>query len=116
MVKSDELKRFQSDLDANAELRSKFEEACKRYGEEGADETRSAIMVKAAADLGYGIGLAEMERLVAESQKLSDDEMQSVAGGFRQCYMGECYWDADPVTCNGNLYCASNYVCNAEHE
>ena len=81
MGKSEEMLRMERDMNEQPELREKLEAECKRIAEAGEAQNDGEIMVKAAAALGYTVTLEELERSLAEAEKLDDDELDDVAGG-----------------------------------
>ena len=81
MSRFEEIKRFDAALNASEELRRDFEETCARIAKEGEARSDSEIMAKAAAELGFNISAADLERSAAELQELDLDELENVAGG-----------------------------------
>jgi len=81
MNRTAEMIRMESDLAASEELRGKLDTAMKRIAEAGEAQSDGEIFEKAAAELGYHITAAELERLSAEDEAVSPDELDQVAGG-----------------------------------
>ena len=118
MVKSEEIKRFEDALNADEELCARYAEAVKRIAEAGEATCDGEVLVKAAAELGYDISLAELERSYAESQDLSDEELETVAGGRSQvclfdyyCYTAIWHDEHDPWGRKEQLACWSDWKC-----
>ncbi|MBR5162867.1 MAG: hypothetical protein IKW79_02465 [Schwartzia sp.] len=102
MNKSEEIKRFERDLNESAELREKLEAEFKRVATAKDAESDGEAMVKAAAALGYAVTLEDLERAVAELEAVDDDELDSVAGGDDNGVFdehGHEWW------CLGNWHC-----------
>ena len=76
-----ELKRFLADIRADRELFQKVEEIGRRMVEAGSDESNNELVAKAAAELGYSITAAELERAEAAAEELDDDQLEEVSGG-----------------------------------
>jgi len=81
MNKTPEMVRMEADLAASEALREKFNAAIKRIAEAGQAQSDGELFEKAAAELGYQVTAAELERLSAETEELSPDEMEQAAGG-----------------------------------
>ncbi len=81
MNRTAEMIRMESDLAASEELRGQLEAAMKRIAEAGEVKSDGEVFEKAAAELGYHITAAELERLSAENEAVSPDELDQVAGG-----------------------------------
>ena len=81
MKKSDEIKRLENDLGASPELRKKFTDTVGRIAAEGQAMSDGEAFEKAAAELGYTITAAELERLSAEMQEINPDELALASGG-----------------------------------
>ena len=82
MGKSEEMLRMEREMNEQPELREKLEAECKRIAEAGEAQNDGEIMVQAAAALGYTVTMEELERSVAEMEKLDLDELDDVAGGY----------------------------------
>ncbi len=81
MNKTPEMVRMEADLAASEELRGKFDAAMKRIAEAGQARSDGEVFEKAAAELGYHVTAAELERLSAEDEAVSPDELALLAGG-----------------------------------
>ena len=81
MANREEVKRFLADIHADKELYLKVEEIGRRMVEAGSDESNSELVAKAAAELGYSITAAELERAIAANEELDDDQLEDVSGG-----------------------------------
>ena len=68
-------------MSESEEFRKQFEETIKRIVENKQAESDGEAFTKAATELGYELSIAEIERANAEAQDLSDEELESVAGG-----------------------------------
>ena len=121
MFKSDEMKRMEADLAASEELRNKYLEACERIAAAGGIGSDGEMMAKAAEELGYQVKLSELERAFADSQELSDEELEYVAGGINEwclidylCY-GAFMHERQPYICTGDAQfsepCWSDFAC-----
>ena len=121
MPKSDELLRFEADINADGKLRESFDAAVKRIVEADGVTSDGDAMVKAAAELGYDLSMGELERLYAESQELSDDELDAIAGGRANSCMTDyyCYTvvnhdsETDPDGKKESVACFVDYKCMA---
>ncbi len=127
MNKPPEMARMEADLAASEALREKFEATMKRIAEAGEAKSDGELFEKAAAELGYQITAAELERLSAANEELSPEEMELVAGG-EEDYSREdsdghdhsCIvaWHCFTITChtkankgNENVSCWLDYIC-----
>ena len=81
MENREELKRFLADIQADRELYRKLEEIGRRMAEAGSDESNNELVAKAAAELGYSITAAELERAEAAAEVLDDNQLEAVSGG-----------------------------------
>ena len=81
MENREELKLFLADIQADRELYRKLEEIGRRMAEAGSDESNNELVAKAAAELGYSITAAELERAEAAAEELDDDQLEEVSGG-----------------------------------
>ena len=81
MTKTEEMIRFETDLNASAELREKLEATIKRIVGEGLADSDGELLEKAAAELGYQVKAAELERTLAEQAELSPDELEQIGAG-----------------------------------
>ena len=101
MTKSEEMKRLEADLASDRELKEKFEKTVDRIATEGKPESDAVLFAQAAAELGYGITAADFERLDAEKEEVSADELQNLAGGLDTDQISVCWIDYN---------CVLNYV------
>ncbi len=83
MAVSAEMMRFKADMEADESLRAKYEEAIERIVEAKDATSDGDAMCKAAAELGYQISVAELERARADSlEDVDEEELDEVAGGL----------------------------------
>ena len=76
--KSEEMLRLERDM--NEQLQEKLDTEIKRIAEAGEAQSDGEAMVKAAAALGYTITIEELERSIADLEKLDDDELDASGG------------------------------------
>ena len=81
MSKSENMLAFETALKENKELQEKFEAAAKRMTE-NKEAQGNEVLIKAAAEVGFTLTLAEVERAMAESEEIGDDELAEVVGGI----------------------------------
>ena len=81
MATSEELKRLDADLASDKELKKKFYETIDRIANDSKPESDGELFAKAAAELGYSISAADFERLDAENEEVSAEELENAAGG-----------------------------------
>ena len=81
MSKSENILAFEAALKENNELQEKFTAAKKRITEAKEVASDSEMLVKAAAEIGFTLTVAEVERVIAEKQELSDEDLAKVSGG-----------------------------------
>ena len=81
MSNSENLLAFENALKESKELQKAFETAKKRIVENKEADGDSEMLVKAAAEIGFTLTVAEVERVIAETQELSDEDLAKVAGG-----------------------------------
>lgn len=86
MENREELKRFLADIQADRELYRKVEAIGRRMMIAGSKKSGNELMAKAAAELGYSVTAAELERAEAATEELDDDQLEAVSGGA--CYKG----------------------------
>ena len=98
MSKSKNVLAFEAALKENEELREKFVAAQQRIAEENEDVGDGEILVRSAAEVGFTLTMEELERAMAQSQELDDDELERVSGGVG-------IFDRD--------WCWVEYLCNA---
>lgn len=115
------MKRFEADLRANKELRQKYEEACQNIAKAGEGKSDGEVLAKTAAELGYAISVADLERSFAAAQELDSAQLAKVSGGLTEdeegndsycitawhCYTAMLHNDVDEK----NIACWSNYKC-----
>ena len=80
MSKSETLLAFEAALKNSKELQEKFAAAMKRIAENKEAASDAELLVKAAAEVGFTLNTAEMERLIAQMQEISDEDLSKVAG------------------------------------
>ena len=95
MSKSENIKAFEKAMSENTELREKFEAAEERIYNNKEAENVGDLMVKAAAEVGFTLDMAELERSFAQSQELSDEELSNVSGGTEAAEKNAdwCFYD-----------------------
>ena len=81
MKKTSEMLRFEKDIASDAALRTKLDAAVREAIDSGVCHSDGEALSRAARSLGYEINAAELERMGAETQELSLEEMASAAGG-----------------------------------
>ena len=81
MTKSEEMKRLEADMASDKELVKRFYGAVDRIATENKLQSDGELFAAAAAELGYNITAADFERLDAEREELSPDELEKAAGG-----------------------------------
>ena len=114
MSKSEKLLAFEAALQESKELQEKFAAAQKRIIENKAASSDGEVLVKAAAEVGYTISVAEVERAFAQNQELSDEELGQVAGGLDYSCLGVYCCFVVLVHENSGIdgyACYSNYGC-----
>mgnify|MGYP007101919737 FL=1 len=81
---SEEMKRFDADMNSKEELVAKFGEICDRLSKEmqGSGASEFELMAKAANELGYQITAEEMERNTVEKETVDPEELASAVGGI----------------------------------
>ncbi|MBE5906567.1 MAG: Nif11-like leader peptide family natural product precursor [Lachnospiraceae bacterium] len=80
MSNKEELKRFLADTKNNKELAEKMEAALKELKDSGI--TKNEALEKVAKDNGYAISAEDLDALEVEGEKLDDDELDKVSGGW----------------------------------
>ena len=95
MATSEELKRLDADLASDKELKKKYYETIDRIANDSKPESDGELFAKAAAELGYSISAADFERLDAENEEVSADELETASGGK---YRAGCQAVASPHT------------------
>ena len=89
MSKSETLMAFEAALKESKELQEKFEAAKKRLCENKEDGDRTELLIKVAAELGFTLTISEVDRAIAQTQELSEEELANIAGGS----FNWCMWD-----------------------
>ena len=100
MENREELKRFLADIQADRELYRKVEEIGRRMVEAGSKKSGNELMAKAAAELGYSITAAELERAEAAAEEVDDNQLEGVCGGANNDSGSGCLTD-----------CTVNFAC-----
>lgn len=80
MSKSENILAFEAALTENTELKAKYDAALKRIVENKEAANDGEALVKAAAEVGFTLTMAELERSMAQNQALSDEDLSQVAG------------------------------------
>ena len=101
---SEEMKRFEADMGSDKELREKFYKTVDRIAGEKTAQSNGELFAKAAQEFGYNITAADFEKLDAEQEEVSADELEQVAGGF----------DHDTEWCFKDYYC--DYAWNRKQD
>ena len=108
---TENVRKFEKDLQGNEELQKKLFEELKKITEEKSVESDAEAMAKAARALGYDFTVADMEKANAETQELDPEEMEQAAGGW--CFADyDCYtaWNHDSPDQQGSA-CLKDYDC-----
>ena len=95
MSKSEEMKRFESDLKASEDLRNKLKACYEQLGGKTDATLDDELMVKAAAALGYQLTEADFARERAKAEELSAEDLEKVSGGditIWCTYNVYCFW------------------------
>ena len=72
---------FEAALKESKELQEKFEAAKKRIVENKEAANDVEMVVKAAAEVGFTLTVAETERSIVAAQEINDEELANVSGG-----------------------------------
>jgi hypothetical protein len=135
MTKSEEMKKFEAAVASDKELNEKFYKTVDRIAGEKTAQSDGEIFAKAAQELGYNITAADFERLDAENEEVSADELEQVAGGSDEsCWFNYgCEYilrseedsDFDPSSVDGSgtilppadhpQMCQKDYMCYYDH-
>ena len=91
MTKPEEMKRLEADMASDKELYRKFYETADRIATENDPQSDGELFAAAAAELGYNITAADFERLYAEQEEISPEELEQAAGGNSKDD-GNCCW------------------------
>ena len=97
MSNSENIKAFETALKESKELQAKFAAAQKRIVENKEASSDGEVLVKAAAAIGFTLSMAELERCFAQSEELSDEDLDKVAGGG--------------ITTDPDAWCMKDYAC-----
>ena len=89
---SEEMKRLEEAMASDKELKEKFYRTVDRIAGEGAAETDSGLFSKAAEELGFHVTAADFERLDAEKEEISVEELENVAGGGWCLTAYDCFY------------------------
>ena len=122
-MKQTEMERLEKDLKESKDLQAKWEEAIETASKSGVESDGEA-MVKAAESFGYTIDIAELEKVAAKAQELSEEELSQTVGGTsgrgedEYGHDNTCVtaWHCCLVTCHTETEdkratCFSDYVC-----
>lgn len=118
MSKSENILAFEAALKESKELREKYEAALKRIAESKEASCDGEVMTKAAAEVGFTLSMAELERAMAQAQELSEEDLAQVSGGANE--KEEWVWCLDIFYCFAALVhgdgdsgaaCWSDYHC-----
>ena len=96
MSKSENILAFLSALEDNKELQEKYEAALKRISKNKEASSDGEALVKAAAEVGFPLTMADLERKQAENEELSDHDLEMVSGG----------------TTSSDTFCWVDYSCD----
>ena len=117
MSKSENILAFEAALKENKDLRATYEAALKRITENKEATSDGEALVKAAAEVGFTLTMAELERAMAQIQKLDDEDLAQVSGGTDEESWSWCLdiWYCFLVLVHGDgdtsAACYSNYHC-----
>ena len=119
MTKSEEMKRFEADMASDKELYEKFCRTVDRIAGEKNVQSDGELFAKAAQELGYNITAADFERLDAQNEEVSPDELENVAGG-EWCWKNygcvstwHCFEPEDEDKDGHNVWCFTAWHCMA---
>ena len=108
-----ELERLNQDFANHEDLRNRMDAALKGIAERKEAHSDGEAMVKAAAELGYTISIADLERTMAARAQLDNDALEMVAGGEDKtewCFAD--YYCYTTVHAGGRVpRCMSDYYC-----
>ena len=114
MSKSENIKALEAALQESKELQENFETAAKRIMENKEASCDGELLVKAAAEVGYTLNVAELERAFAQIQELSDEELGQISGGLDYSCLGVYCCFVVLIHENSGIdgyACYSNYGC-----
>ncbi len=92
MTKTEEMKRLEADMASDKELYEKFNKTVDRIAGEKTAQSDGELFAKAAQELGFNITAADFEKLDAEREEVSADELEQVAGGGSEDDKGHDQW------------------------
>ena len=75
------LKEFEEALAKDKELQEAFDENCKKIVEAKEAENDGEVLVKAAEQLGWSLSMEELERIYADKEELSEEDLEQISGG-----------------------------------
>ncbi len=75
------VEKFDQDMQKE-EFRKEFEKKAEVIHKENPDYSKLEVISKAAKELGYDLPVELLEKKSAETQELSEEELDQVAGGF----------------------------------
>ena len=104
MTKTEEMKRLEADMASDKELYEMFNKTVDRIAGEKTVQSDGELFAKAAQELGYNITAADFEKLDAEKEEVSADELKQVAGGNTDHGYDHDY-DYDSNECQGVYDC-----------
>ena len=81
MSMAEEMKRFETDLNASEELRNKLAACYEQLGGKADGALDDELMAKAAAALGYQVTDADFAKARAKAEELSGEDLDMVSGG-----------------------------------
>ena len=81
MSKSENILAFEAALKESKELQEKYAAAQKRISEAKEASSDGELIVKAAAEIGFTLTVAELERALAQVEELNEEELGNVSGG-----------------------------------
>ena len=120
MSESEELKRLEADMASDKELEKKFYETVDRIATESKPQSDGELFAAAAAELGYNITAADFERLYAEQEEISPEELEQASGGGsenKDCwkdYLCMLVWNQEHMDEYGhNGVCITAWHCYA---
>ena len=109
---SENANKFEELLRADEALQAKLSEAAATFEGDKADEQAvfDATVGKLAAEAGLPFTLEEAREVAMSGHELSDEELESVAGGYGVCYLIGGSDEAEADCHGGNLGHACAYV------
>ena len=79
MSKSENIKAFEAALKDNKDLQEKYEAALKRIVENKEATGDGETLAKAAAEVGFSLTMADLERKQAETVEISSSKNSSIS-------------------------------------